>query len=144
MKAQINTTEQGLDVDTEVHKSTIDFLSKEQDGLHELLEQWESQKERDFGELEQEVEKITLTREEDQQHLVEFQRRWELDKRERTFKAEEKKQRQIEEQNKKKLQKIMNLAQAKIAFLYRVYNRKKPKGKKGKKGSKGSKKKKKK
>lgn len=136
IKDKINVKEEGVETDTVVHDATIEFLDQQQHSLQELLEDWNAKKEREFGELEGEVEKLTLTREEDKQHLVEFQRRWELDKRERTFKAEEKKQRQIEELNKKKLIKIMNLAQAKIYFFYRVYNRKRPKGKKGKKGSK--------
>lgn len=62
-----------------------------------------------------------------------------MDKAENAANAEEKKLRMIEEENRKKLLKIMNLAQSKIYFLWRVYKRKRPK--KGKKGKKSKKKK---
>jgi hypothetical protein len=44
--------------------------------------------------------------------LVDFQRRWDLDTAEMEAKAEEQKQRSIEESNKKKLITIMNLVRS--------------------------------
>jgi len=109
--------------------------------LDTLADQWDGKYEKDFGTLSEDLETLTRERDTDNLTLTKLQERWTIDKSEKAATSMEKQQRQVEIKNKKKLLKIMTLAQAKLVFVWNVYKKSKPKGKKGKKGKKGSKKK---
>lgn len=139
-RKNISNAQESAARDTLVHDNTAGFLQQQKDNLDKLHSEWEGKFEKEHGELTEEFDKLTDQRNSDKEVLSKFQDRWEVDKAEKKSKAEENKQRELDEENKQKLLRIMNLSHAKIAFMWRVFKRKKPKGKKGKKG-KGSKKK---
>lgn len=139
-RKNIGNAQDAVSRDTLVHDNTAGFLQQQKDNLDKLHSEWEGKYDKDHGELTDEFDKLTTQRNADKEILMKFQERWEIDKAEKKAKAEENKQRAEDEQNKAKLLRIMNLSHAKIAFMWRVFKRKRPKGK-GKKGKKGSKKK---
>lgn len=141
LREQIAKTQEGVTRDTTVNDSTIKYLHKKRSELDTLAEQWDGKYETDHGQLTEDLETLTQERDTDNLTLTKLQERWTIDKSEKAATNMEKQQRLVELLNQKKLLKIMNLAQAKINFVFRVYKKSKPKGRKGKKGKKGSKKK---
>jgi len=139
LREQIVKTQEGVTRDTTVSDSTIKYLHKKRTELDTLAEQWDGKYETDHGQLTEDLETLTQERDTDNLTLTKLQERWTIDKSEKAATNMEKQQRAVEFLNQKKLLKIMNLAQAKINFVYRVYKKSKPKKKK--KGKKGSKKK---
>lgn len=135
-RKDISNASEAVARDTLVHDNTAGFLQQQKDNLDKLHVQWEGKYEKDHGELVGEFDKLTVQRDADNVILTKFQQRWEVDKSEKRAKAEEMKQRGQDEENKQKLLRIMNLSHAKIAFMWRIFKRKKPKGKGKKKGKK--------
>lgn len=141
LRDQIGKIQEGTGRDSLVNNSTLNFLHKKRTELDTLADQWDGKYEKDFGTLSEDLETLTRERDTDNLTLTKLQERWTIDKSEKAATSMEKQQRQVEIKNKKKLLKIMTLAQAKLVFVWNVYKKSKPKGKKGKKGKKGSKKK---
>lgn len=136
LKDSIVEMQEKLERDNNVSDITSKFLTKRRDELAVLKTQWEEKYDKELGKMKAELDDTTTGRDADLEVLNKLRGRWEVDKAERKSNEEEKKQRKVEEENKKELMKVMNLAQAHIFFLWRVYNRKRPK-KKGKKGKGG-------
>lgn len=139
LKNQIVEIQEKLEQDNKVNDLTTKFLNKRRDELGDLQSQWQQKYDTDVSKLKGDLDGTQKERDDKLAILNRFRARWEVDKAERHANDMEKKQRKVEEENKKELMKVMNLAQSSIHFFWRVYNRKRPK-KKGKK-KKGSKKK---
>lgn len=141
IRDQIAASQESVGRDAAVNTSTLKFLGEQKGQLEKLAREWEDKYSEDFGTLKKELDALTSDRETDKVQLNKLQERWKIDKNEKSIIRMDKDQRDIEGEAKKKLLKYMNLAQAKINFVWRVYKKSKPKGKKkGKKGKKGSKK----
>jgi peptidoglycan hydrolase CwlO-like protein len=139
IRDQISKTQEALARDSDVSGANLKYLGKQRNELKDLSDEWTAKYDQDFGKISEQLEELTTHRDKDNITLTKLQHRWKIDKAEKSATAMEMEQRVVETENKKKLLKIMNLAQAKITFIYRVYKKSKPKGKK--KGKKSKKKK---
>lgn len=146
-KEKIDEAGEATQVDTLVHEETLAFLTKQKDQLDQLYDRWHERYGKEMEDMSKAIGELEGNRDTDVTTLGEFQSRWTDDSGVKTFEREEKTQRVVEDGNKKKLLQVMNMAQARLAFFYRVYARKGGGKKKKKKGGgstkKGSKKKKK-
>lgn len=113
------------DKDQTVHRLTVEFLEQQKGDLDRLHREWQQRYEREYSAKSQEFNELDHKRNSDKKKLVELQVREAGDKDEKTAKAAEDKKRSTEEANKSKLLHLMNLAQCKIRFAWRVYWRRK-------------------
>lgn len=145
-KDVIDSVGEASALDSMVHEETVTFLIKQKDQLDQLYDRWNDRYGKEIEDSAKTIAEMESNHDADAATLSEFQSRWEDDSGVKTFERDEKKLRLTEDKNKKQLLQVMNMAQARVAFFYRVYTRKAGGGKKKKKGGskkKGSKKKKK-
>jgi hypothetical protein len=138
LKNEIVGVQEKLKEDNKVNDITTTFLNKRRKELSDLKLAWDSKYDTEVSKIKGSLDDTQKERDEALEKLNKFRARWEVDKAERKANEQEKRQRKIEEENRKELMKVMNLAQAHIFFLWRVYNSKRPK-KKGQKGKGGGK-----
>jgi len=127
LKAAINKSKSELKTDKRVNKRTVTFLTKQKDQMDSLADEWEKKYQRDFTEITGDLTDLTSKRESDQVVLIDKQERWEGDKSNKIALMAEMKKRELEEQERVRLLDIMNLAQRKIRFAWRVYWRRRKK-----------------
>jgi len=147
LRERIRKAEDSLNRDDFVNKKTITFLTRQEETLAKHHTLWEEKLSKEKKEKEDEYDKLkNLQEEEEQFRLSQHKQRWEKEKNRQEALQKEAAQRDREAVAKKRLLKVMALAQCKIRFWWKVHQRHAAAAGKGagkKKKTKGKKKKKK-
>jgi len=101
------------------------FLNRQKEQLDQITDEWEVKYSNEVGRASEQLDTLKEARQHNAQILTTLQTRWQEDSEQKNALEAERKQRDKEEKVSEKLKHIMNLAQCKIRFAWRVYKRSK-------------------